>query len=97
MSDDVDHILHTGQAVKSSAAAHAPHGHDAFLIEAAAVNELVLEFRREALAKSDQGVTSMIVIVATGPSDHFDFCGVALPTKSRFRMSAWIPLVRSTT
>ncbi|MGZ4809025.1 MAG: homoserine O-acetyltransferase MetX [Thermoanaerobaculia bacterium] len=31
---------------------HAPHGHDAFLIEGAAVNELVLEFRMEALAKS---------------------------------------------
>jgi homoserine O-acetyltransferase len=31
---------------------HAPHGHDAFLIEAGVVNELVLEFRMEALAKS---------------------------------------------
>lgn len=31
---------------------NAPHGHDAFLIEGAAVNGLVREFRREALAKS---------------------------------------------
>ena len=31
---------------------HAPQGHDAFLIEGAAVNELVREFRVEALAKS---------------------------------------------
>jgi homoserine O-acetyltransferase/O-succinyltransferase len=31
---------------------HAPDGHDAFLIEGAAVNELVHEFRTEALAKS---------------------------------------------